>query len=64
MDKRDRVLGKCSLNWEGPFEFIQVFSNGAYEIEELASAKRIFRINGKYFKKYRPILQEVKIIQE
>jgi len=35
MDKRDRVLGKWSPNWEGPFKVIQVFSNGAYEIEEL-----------------------------
>ncbi|CAJ2674166.1 unnamed protein product [Trifolium pratense] len=35
MDKKDRVLGKWSPNWEGPFKIIQVFSNGAYEIEEL-----------------------------
>jgi hypothetical protein len=26
MDKRDRVLGKWSPNWEGPFKVIQVFS--------------------------------------
>ena len=64
MDKRDRVLGKWSPNWEGPFKFIQVFSNGVYEIEESASNNRIFKINDKYLKKYKPILQEVKIIQE
>jgi len=64
MDKKDRVLGKWSPRWEGPFKVVQVFSNGAYEIEELAPIKRIFRINGKYLKRYKPILQEVKIIQE
>jgi hypothetical protein len=63
MDKRDRVLGKWSPNWECPFKVIQMFSNGEYEIEELASDNRIFRINGKYLKKY-PILREVKIVQE
>jgi hypothetical protein len=26
MDKRDKVLGKWSPNWEGPFKVIQVFS--------------------------------------
>jgi len=64
MDKRDKVLGKWSPNWEGPFKVIQVFLNGAYKIEELASNNRIFRINGKFLKNYMPILQEVKIVQE
>jgi len=50
MDKKDRVLGKWSPNWKGPFKVLQVFSNGAYEIEELASNNRIFIINGKYLK--------------
>lgn len=45
MDKTDTIL--------------QVFLNGAYEINELASDNRIFRINGKYLNKYKPILQEV-----
>ena len=31
-DKKDKVLGKWSPNWKGPFEVIQVFSNGVYEI--------------------------------
>ena len=35
MDRRDRVLGKWSRNWEGPFRVLHVFSNNAYEIEEL-----------------------------
>jgi len=51
MDKRDRVLGKWSSNLAGPIKVIQVFSNVAYEIEELAPNNRTFRINGKYLKK-------------
>lgn len=35
MDRKDRALGKWYPKWEGPFQIIQVFSNGAYEIEEL-----------------------------
>lgn len=36
MDWKDRTLGIWSSNWEGPFQIIEVFSNNAYEIEELA----------------------------
>jgi hypothetical protein len=64
MDKKDRVLGKWSPNWEGPFKVVQVFSNGAYEIEELTEEQRSLVINGKYLKKYKPTLQEVKINEE
>ncbi|MCH87748.1 RNA-directed DNA polymerase (Reverse transcriptase), partial [Trifolium medium] len=45
MDKKDRVLGKWSPNWEGPFRVIQCFSNGAYEIEELTLDKYTLSIN-------------------
>ena len=51
MDKKDRALGKWSPNWEGPFKILQVFSNGAYEVEELSADNRILRINGKYLKR-------------
>ncbi|KAK2411280.1 protein NYNRIN [Trifolium repens] len=64
MDKKDRVLGKWSPNWEGPFKIVQVYSNGAYEIEELTPEKRTLGINGKYLKKYKPTLLEVKINAE
>ena len=59
--KNDRVLGKWSPNWEGHFKVMQFFSNNAYELEELAPDRRILRVNGKYLKKYKPILQEVRI---
>jgi hypothetical protein len=64
MDKKDRVLGKWSPNWEGPFKVVQVFSNGAYEIEELTEEQRSLIINGKYLKEYKPALQEIKINEE
>jgi len=64
MHKKNRALGKWSPSWEGPWEILRVFSNNAYEIEELNDDQRILRINGKYLKKYRPLLQEVNIIQE
>ena len=35
IDKKDMSLGKWSLNWDGTFKVGQVFSNDAYEIEEV-----------------------------
>ncbi|WJX89029.1 hypothetical protein P8452_71055 [Trifolium repens] len=64
MGKKDRLLGKWSPNWEGPFKIVQVYSNGAFEIEELTPEKRTLGINGKYLKKYKPVLLEVKISAE
>lgn len=46
------------------FQIIQVISNHAYEIEELAEDRRILRVNEKYLKKYRPALREVKVLTE
>jgi len=54
MDKKDQAMGKWSPSWEGPWEISRVFSNNAYEIEELNYDQRILRINGKYLKRYRP----------
>lgn len=64
MDRRERTLGKWSPNWEGSFQVIQAFSNNAYEIEELVVDKRILRINGKYLKRYKSMLQEFRITKE
>lgn len=64
MDRKDRALGKWSPKWEDPFQILQVFFNGAYEIEELREDKRILRVNGKYLKIYKPALQEIKINNE
>ncbi|XP_050909272.1 uncharacterized protein LOC127123052 [Lathyrus oleraceus] len=64
MDRRDKTLGKWCPNWEGPFQIIQAFSNNAYEIEELKADKQILRVNGKYLKRYKPMLQEIRIDKE
>ena len=64
MDRKDRAFGKWSPKWEVPFQVTQVFSNGAYEIEELVGDRRLLKINGKYLKIYKPALQEVKIAKE
>ena len=61
MDRKDKTLGKWSPYWEGPFKILRVFSNNAYEIEELGPEGRIFKINGKYLKKYKPMLQEIQL---
>ena len=61
MDRKTRFLGKWSPKWEGPFQVITIFSNNAYEVQEIDGDQRILRVNGKYLKKYRPILQEIQI---
>ena len=50
MDTKERTLGKWSLSWEGPFKILRVFSNNAYEGQELAADNRIIHINGRYLK--------------
>lgn len=64
MDQKDKTLAKWSPNWKDPFQIIQAFSNNIYEIEELTTDERILRVNGKYLKKYRPMLQEIRIAKE
>ncbi|XP_050908335.1 uncharacterized protein LOC127121957 [Lathyrus oleraceus] len=64
MDQKDIALGKWSPKWEGPFHILEVFFNGSYEIKELNEDRRILRVNGKYLKKYKLVLQEIKIRDE
>ncbi|XP_050888767.1 uncharacterized protein LOC127093919 [Lathyrus oleraceus] len=64
MDRKDWALGKWFPKWEGSFQILQVFSNSAYEFEKLSKDKRILRVNGKYLKKYKPMLKEIRIINE
>lgn len=58
------TLGKKSLNWECPFQISQVFSINAYEIKEFTLEHRILRINDKYLKEYKHMLQEVRMAGE
>src|ERR1043165_9194163 len=64
MDKKNKLLGKWSPRWEGPFRVLKTFSNNAYEIEELVEDRRILKVIGKYLKRYKPCLQEVRISSE
>jgi len=64
MDRKNQVLGKWTPSWERPWQILRVFSNNSYEIEELNDDQRILCINRKYLKKYKPMLQEIKIVQE
>lgn len=59
MDRSDRTLGKWSPKWEGPFRIIQAFTDNAYEIQELGMDQRVLRVNEKFIKKYKPMLQEI-----
>ena len=61
MDQKDRTLGKWSPNWEGPFQILQALTNNAYEIKDLGCDQRILKVNSKYLKKYKPMLQEIQI---
>lgn len=47
MDRKDKTLREWSPNWEGSFKINQVFSNNAYEVEELSHEGRILGVNGK-----------------
>ena len=64
MDRKNKLLGKWSPHWEGRFQIIQTFTNNAYEIEELAEDRRVLKIKGKYLKKDKPFLQDLKITAE
>ena len=60
-DRKDRMMGKWSPNWEGPFRVTQVFDNNAYQIQDIGEDHRLLNINGKYLKQYKPMLQETHI---
>ncbi|XP_050897836.1 uncharacterized protein LOC127104712 [Lathyrus oleraceus] len=53
IDRKDRAFGKWSPKWEGSFQVTQVFSNDAYEIEELVRDRKLLKVNEKYLKKHK-----------
>jgi len=61
MDKKLKSFSKWSSNWEGLFEVERVFSNNAYSIHKIEGNNQILSINGKYLKKYKPTIHEIKI---
>ncbi|XP_028052434.1 uncharacterized protein LOC114256940 [Camellia sinensis] len=50
--------GKWSPNWEGPFNIHKVLKGGAYHLVSIEGEPRRRVINGKYLKKYYPIMWE------
>ena len=56
---KDRELGKWSPNWEGPFKVQQVLFGNAYWLSSLEKEPHKRFINGKYLKKYFPIIWEM-----
>ena len=60
-DKKSEVLGKWTLNWDGPYVIEKVFSENPYAIQEVNMNSYIGSINGKYLKAYRPMITEINI---
>ena len=53
---KDRELEKWSSNFEGPFKVHQVLPGNAYWLSSLEGEPHKMYINGKYLKKYFPIM--------
>ena len=61
MDKKLKVLGIWSPNWDGPYVIKRVLSRNAYAIREVNTDSYIGFINGKYLKIYRTMITEINI---
>jgi len=61
MEKKFKVLGKWSPNWDGPYVIEKVLSGNAYAIREVNTNSYIDSINGKYLKIYRPMITKINI---
>ncbi|KAK1684249.1 hypothetical protein QYE76_045097 [Lolium multiflorum] len=51
---KDKVYGKWSPNWHGPYKVIQVLKGNAYMLEQLDGVKFPVAVNGQHLKKYFP----------
>ena len=56
---KDKELGKWSSRWEGPFKVHQVLPGNASCLSSLEGELHKSFINGKYLKKYFPIIWEM-----
>ena len=56
---KDEELGKWSPNWEGPFKVYQVLLGNSYWLLSLEGEPHKRLGNGKYLKKYFPIMWEM-----
>ncbi|XP_073294465.1 uncharacterized protein [Primulina huaijiensis] len=55
---KDRELGKCSPNWEGPLKVRKELDGNAYSLSSLDGHPHKRCINGKYLKPYFPNIRE------
>ncbi|KAK1678267.1 hypothetical protein QYE76_039115 [Lolium multiflorum] len=51
---KDKVYGKWSPNWHGPYKVVQVLKGNAYMLEQLDGVKFPVAVNGQHLKKYFP----------
>ncbi|KAK1619322.1 hypothetical protein QYE76_024839 [Lolium multiflorum] len=51
---KDKVYGKWSPNWHGPYKVDQVLKRNAYMLEQLDGVKFPVAVNGQHLKKYFP----------
>jgi hypothetical protein len=51
---RDKMYGKWSPNWHGPYKVVQVLKGNAYMLEMLDGVKFPVAVNGQHLKKYFP----------
>ncbi|KAK1695517.1 hypothetical protein QYE76_012214 [Lolium multiflorum] len=51
---RDKMYGKWSPNWHGPYKVVQVLKGNAYMLEQLDGMKFPVAVNGQHLKKYFP----------
>ncbi|XP_020080887.1 uncharacterized protein LOC109704554 [Ananas comosus] len=51
IDQKDRVYGKWSSNWEGPFQISRITKGNAYYLKNKDGLESEKPVNGKYLKK-------------
>ncbi|XP_043687572.1 uncharacterized protein LOC122638787 [Telopea speciosissima] len=56
---KDPVYGKWSPTWEGPFIVHQLLRGGAYRIKEIEGAVHLKPINGKFLKRFHPMMWDL-----
>ncbi|KAK1608064.1 hypothetical protein QYE76_031737 [Lolium multiflorum] len=57
---RDKMYGKWSPNWHGPYKVVQVLKGNAYMLEMLDGVKFPVAVNGQHLKKYFPNQQHLR----
>jgi hypothetical protein len=56
---RNSKFRKWSPNWEGPYRIVEVVLENSYMVQSIHGTLLPRTINGKYLKKYYPIIWQV-----